>query len=226
MIFTISMHSCMEGRSIPMVGIVVTISPNLSLYKMVVLPAASRPTIRIRISFLAKSRLKSFVNDSPIFLLPQLDPKRPKSEPRPTEYSIKITNTNQTTFHPNRNTNSYQNTDFLTIRYKLCHFICSITQNVNKTPRKQTPNIIRSNNSQQIQSNKWHQIHRQHKPKHTNLTRNLKNIQNGSTPNPTNINNTLQQIKSNKKPKGYSKNKSNLKKSNKYTKRYRLFNKF
>ena len=34
-----------------MVGMVVTISPSLSLYRMVVLPAASRPTIRIRISF-------------------------------------------------------------------------------------------------------------------------------------------------------------------------------
>lgn len=51
-----------------MVGIVVTISPSLSLYKMVVLPAASKPTIRIRISFLAKSRLKSLVNVNPIFL--------------------------------------------------------------------------------------------------------------------------------------------------------------
>ena len=30
--------------NIPIVGIVVTISPNLSLYKIVVLPAASRPT--------------------------------------------------------------------------------------------------------------------------------------------------------------------------------------
>ena len=51
---------------------VVTISPSLSLYKIVVLPAASRPTIKIRISLLAKSLLKSFVNVSPIsvFLLP------------------------------------------------------------------------------------------------------------------------------------------------------------
>jgi len=31
-------------ENVPMVGIVVTISPSLSLYKMVVLPAASRPT--------------------------------------------------------------------------------------------------------------------------------------------------------------------------------------
>ena len=44
-----------------------TISPSLSLYKMVVLPAASRPTMRILISFLAKRRLKSLVNESPIF---------------------------------------------------------------------------------------------------------------------------------------------------------------
>lgn len=36
----------------PMVGIVVTISPSLSLYRMVVLPAASRPTMRMRTSFL------------------------------------------------------------------------------------------------------------------------------------------------------------------------------
>ena len=33
--------------SSPIVGIVVTISPNLSLYRIVVLPAASRPTMRI-----------------------------------------------------------------------------------------------------------------------------------------------------------------------------------
>lgn len=49
-----------------MVGMVVTISPSLSLYNMVVLPAASRPTMSMRISFLAKSRLKSLVNDKPI----------------------------------------------------------------------------------------------------------------------------------------------------------------
>jgi len=34
---------------------------------MVVLPAASRPTIRIRISFLANSLLNNLVKDSPIF---------------------------------------------------------------------------------------------------------------------------------------------------------------
>ena len=44
----------------PMVGMVVTTSPSLSLYKMVVLPAASRPTIRMRMSFLPKNLVKSF----------------------------------------------------------------------------------------------------------------------------------------------------------------------
>ena len=51
-----------------MVGMVVTISPNLSLYKMVVLPAASRPTMSIRISFFEKSLLNSLVKESPILL--------------------------------------------------------------------------------------------------------------------------------------------------------------
>lgn len=63
-------------RCSPMVGIVVTISPSLSLYNMVVLPAASRPTIRIRISFLAKSLLKSFVKVSPISRFSGLKPAR------------------------------------------------------------------------------------------------------------------------------------------------------
>ena len=93
------------GGDLPMVGMVVTISPSLSLYRMVVLPAASRPTwvderkrrtgfqrshareripnfcrpplesgrktlpartIRMRISFLEKSLLKSLVNVSPM----------------------------------------------------------------------------------------------------------------------------------------------------------------
>ena len=39
----------------PIVGIVVTTSPSFSLYKMVVLPAASKPTIRMRISCFANS---------------------------------------------------------------------------------------------------------------------------------------------------------------------------
>ena len=49
-----------------MVGMVVTISPSLSLYKMVVLPAASRPTMRIRISRLENSFWKSLVKVSPM----------------------------------------------------------------------------------------------------------------------------------------------------------------
>lgn len=58
-----------------MVGMVVTISPSFSLYRIVVLPAASRPTIRILISLLAKSRLKSLAKDSPIVS----DGMKPKS---------------------------------------------------------------------------------------------------------------------------------------------------
>ena len=66
------MQACVITIILPIVGMVVTISPSLSLYKMVVLPAASRPTISMRISFLAKSRLKSLVKDSPIFNNPEL----------------------------------------------------------------------------------------------------------------------------------------------------------
>lgn len=51
---------------LPIVGIVVTISPSLSLYKIVVFPAASRPTIRIRISFLPKRPLKRLAKIFPI----------------------------------------------------------------------------------------------------------------------------------------------------------------
>jgi len=40
-----------------------TISPSLSLYKMVVLPAASSPTIKIRISFLEKRLLNKLWKD-------------------------------------------------------------------------------------------------------------------------------------------------------------------
>ncbi len=40
----------MELSHVPMVGMVVTISPNFSLYRMVVLPAASRPTYDITVS--------------------------------------------------------------------------------------------------------------------------------------------------------------------------------
>ena len=44
-----------SSKQIPIVGMVVTISPSFNLYRIVVLPAASRPTIRILISFFAKS---------------------------------------------------------------------------------------------------------------------------------------------------------------------------
>ena len=49
-----------------MVGIVVTISPNFSLYNIVVFPAASNPTINILISFLPKSPLNKAPNTFPI----------------------------------------------------------------------------------------------------------------------------------------------------------------
>lgn len=54
---------------LPMVGIVVTISPNFSLYNIVVLPAASNPTINILISFLPKRPLNRFANTFPIFVV-------------------------------------------------------------------------------------------------------------------------------------------------------------
>lgn len=45
---------------------VVTISPSFNLYRMVVLPAASRPTIRIRISFLPHSLSNNFEKVRPM----------------------------------------------------------------------------------------------------------------------------------------------------------------
>ena len=54
----------------PMVGMVVTISPSFSLYKIVVFPAKSSPTIKIRISFLPKRLWKSFANTLPMSILP------------------------------------------------------------------------------------------------------------------------------------------------------------
>jgi hypothetical protein len=51
-----------------MVGIVVTISPNFNLYRIVVLPAASRPTIKIRISFLPKRPANILETFKPIVL--------------------------------------------------------------------------------------------------------------------------------------------------------------
>lgn len=49
-----------------MVGMVVTISPSFSLYRMVVFPAASRPTIRILISFLPKRPLNKLAKTFPM----------------------------------------------------------------------------------------------------------------------------------------------------------------
>lgn len=49
-----------------MVGMVVTISPSFSLYRIVVFPAASSPTIRILISFLPKRPLNKLANTFPI----------------------------------------------------------------------------------------------------------------------------------------------------------------
>ena len=42
------MHNIIIYINLPIVGIVVTTSPNFNLYKMVVFPAASRPTARGR----------------------------------------------------------------------------------------------------------------------------------------------------------------------------------
>src|SRR5690349_14255579 len=53
----------------PMVGIVVTTSPSFNLYNMVVLPAASNPTIKILISFLPNMRAQNFPNACPMLQL-------------------------------------------------------------------------------------------------------------------------------------------------------------
>lgn len=53
----------------PIVGMVVTISPSLSLYRMVVFPAASRPTMRILISFLPMRLLSRLPNMFPMMHL-------------------------------------------------------------------------------------------------------------------------------------------------------------
>jgi hypothetical protein len=57
---------CVNGAIIPIVGMVVTISPSFSLYKIVVFPAASKPTIKILISFFPQSLSKSFENVRPM----------------------------------------------------------------------------------------------------------------------------------------------------------------
>lgn len=57
------------GMDEPMVGMVVTISPSLSLYRIVVFPAASKPTIRMRISFFPHSLSNSFENVRPMVVV-------------------------------------------------------------------------------------------------------------------------------------------------------------
>ena len=57
---------CVRGCYEPIVGMVVTISPSFRLYRMVVLPAASRPTIRILISFLPHRRSNSLEKVRPM----------------------------------------------------------------------------------------------------------------------------------------------------------------
>ena len=53
-------------NNLPIVGIVVTISPSFNLYKIVVFPAASSPTMRMRISFLPIKLANTFVKKLPI----------------------------------------------------------------------------------------------------------------------------------------------------------------
>lgn len=60
------MPGCVRGCYEPIVGIVVTISPSFSLYRIVVFPAASRPTIRILISFLPHRRSNSLEKVRPM----------------------------------------------------------------------------------------------------------------------------------------------------------------
>ena len=52
---------------------VVTISPNFNLYKIVVFPAASRPTIKIRISFLPHSLSNNREKVIPILTVARCD---------------------------------------------------------------------------------------------------------------------------------------------------------
>ena len=59
-----------------MVGMVVTISPSLSLYRMVVFPAASRPTIRIRISLRPHSLSNNLEKVIPMVAEPRTESAR------------------------------------------------------------------------------------------------------------------------------------------------------
>jgi len=56
-------HTQVLLNCLPMVGMVVTISPNFSLYRMVVLPAASKPTVEQR------DKVKVYIHFNPYQLL-------------------------------------------------------------------------------------------------------------------------------------------------------------
>jgi len=60
----------------------VPISPSLSLYRMVVLPAASRPTIRMRISFLPIRPLNNLANTEPMMMMMEVVVMMQKHEKR------------------------------------------------------------------------------------------------------------------------------------------------
>lgn len=64
--YNISLHNTLYQVFLncsPMVGMVVTISPNFSLYRMVVLPAASKPTVEQR------DKAKVYIHFNPYQLL-------------------------------------------------------------------------------------------------------------------------------------------------------------
>jgi hypothetical protein len=62
----------------PMVGMVVTTSPSLSLYRIVVLPAASSPTMRMRISCFENRLSNSLLIVKPILLSNRCAPRSMK----------------------------------------------------------------------------------------------------------------------------------------------------
>lgn len=84
-------------RTVPMVGMVVTISPSFSLYRIVVFPAASSPTIRILISFLPNRPLNKLANTFPIVTNLEEKTKRRKLLKRLTCFCFSVTETNKNT---------------------------------------------------------------------------------------------------------------------------------
>ena len=128
---------------------VVTISPSLSLYKMVVLPAASRPTMRILISFLAKRRLKSLVNESPIFPKSSLhqnpNNQSSKKDAFNTFYNILlITPINQNKQYMQASkilTNIYKHKQKLFFFHTVSQTTCSTYQRIKKTSKSRDPSL-------------------------------------------------------------------------------------